>query len=502
MNQPNSSRLSTTSLKFAALVINSSQPGHRRKRSRSAERELAVPMRSVDGATTGESSLRGSKWSKGLAPLFALLLAVAVAPSSAWAASPAAGDNPNILVILADDLGIESLSTYGGKSHRTPHLDRLAASGITFRHCFSNPYCSPSRGTLLTGRYPFRNGLKEVLFSAERQSDTYLHPDQPSFARQLKQAGYATALGGKWHVSLEHRHNTIRDFGFDHYVTWQIFRTDGTKTERYYEPHYIQNSENISHRIKDRFGPDVSVDFLIDFIKASAARRQPFLAFYSSILPHFPWVPTPDSTEQPTALKTRDDVGDPKFFPDMVRYLDKQIGQLLQTLEETGVAKNTIVLFLADNGTDHRLTNEWGEGRTIQGGTGTMTDRGTRVPLLVRWPGRIAPGSTCDDLVDFSDFLPTLCELAGAPLPAAELHGRSFAPQLRGLPGTPREWVHVQDKEARYLRSKDFILTNRNQLRPVVKIWETEPKPNAIPETEQMQIARKTLQAAFDALGK
>ena len=459
-------------------------------------------MRSVDGATTGESSLRGSKWSKGLAPLFALLLAVAVAPSSAWAASPAAGDNPNILVILADDLGIESLSTYGGKSHRTPHLDRLAASGITFRHCFSNPYCSPSRGTLLTGRYPFRNGLKEVLFSAERQSDTYLHPDQPSFARQLKQAGYATALGGKWHVSLEHRHNTIRDFGFDHYVTWQIFRTDGTKTERYYEPHYIQNSENISHRIKDRFGPDVSVDFLIDFIKASAARRQPFLAFYSSILPHFPWVPTPDSTEQPTALKTRDDVGDPKFFPDMVRYLDKQIGQLLQTLEETGVAKNTIVLFLADNGTDHRLTSEWGEGRTIQGGKGTMTDRGTRVPLLVRWPGRIAPGSTCDDLVDFSDFLPTLCELAGAPLPAAELHGRSFAPQLRGLPGTPREWVHVQDKEARYLRSKDFILTNRNQLRPVVKIWETEPKPNAIPETEQMQIARKTLQAAFDALGK
>jgi arylsulfatase A len=434
--------------------------------------------------------------------ILAVLLGLATAVGAAPALRAASSAKPNLLIILADDLGIESLSTYGGKSHKTPHLDRLAASGIKFTHCFSNPYCSPSRGVLLTGRYPFRNGLKEVLFSAERQSDTYLHPDQPSFARQLKQAGYTTALGGKWHVSLEHRHNTIREFGFDHYVTWQIFRTDGTKTERYYEPHYIQNGENISERIKDRFGPDVSVEFLIDFIKASAARRQPFLAYYSSILPHFPWVPTPDSTEQPAALKTRNDVGDPKFFPDMVRYLDKQIGQLLQILDETGVAKNTIVLFLADNGTDHRLTSQWGDGRMIQGGKGTMTDRGTRVPLLVRWPGRIAPGSTCGDLVDFSDLLPTLCELAGAPLPGAELHGRSFAPQLLGRPGAPREWVHVQDKEARYLRSKDFILTNRNQLRPVVEIWETEPKSAAITETEQTRSARKTLQAAFDALGK
>lgn len=479
MKQPTPSWPRTANRDFAALAISSSKPWLRRKCSRSAG--------------------RGHDW---MAPLFALLLVLTVTPRPAWSARPVEGDKPNFLVILADDLGIESLSAYGGKSHQTPHVDRLAASGIKFTHCFSNPYCSPSRGTLITGRYPFLNGLKEVLFDGKRQANTFLHPDQPSFARQLKQAGYATALGGKWHVSLEHRHNTIRDFGFDHYVTWQIFRDDNTKTERYYEPHYIQDGENISHRIKDRFGPDVSVEFLIDFIKASAARRQPFLAYYSSILPHFPWVPTPDSTEQPAAVKTRNDVGDPKFFPDMVRYLDKQIGQLLQTLDETGVAKNTIVLFLADNGTDHRLTSQWGEGRTIQGGKGTMTDRGTRVPLLVRWPGRIAPGSTCADLVDFSDFLPTLCELAGAPLPAAALHGRSFAPQLLGRPGAPREWVHVQDKEARYLRSKDFILTNRNQLRPVVEIWETEPKTATITETDQTRAARKTLQAAFDALGK
>jgi arylsulfatase A len=303
-------------------------------------------------------------------------------------------------------------------------------------------------------------------------------------------------------VSLLHRHNTIRDFGFDQYVSWQIFRADGAKTERYYEPHYIQNGENIAHRIKDRFGPDVSVEFLIDFIKSSAARRQPFLAYYTSILPHFPWVPTPDSLEQPAAVKTRDDVGDPKFFPDMVRYLDKQVGQLLRTLEEAGVANNTVVFFLADNGTDHRLRNQWGDGKTIPGGKGTMTDRGTRVPLLVRWPQRVAAGATRGDLIDFSDFLPTLCELAGAPLPAEELHGRSFAPQLLGRPGSPREWVHVQDKEARHVRNREYILTRRNELRPVVELWETEAKPNLRPDAEKERAARKTLQAVFDTLGK
>ena len=435
--------------------------------------------------------------------LFAFLLGLAAAGGAGATAPIVRGDSPNLLVILADDLGIECLSSYGGKSHQTPHLDRLAAQGMRFTHCFSNPYCSPSRATLLTGRYPYRNGLNEVLFSAERHADTYLRPDQPSFARQLKQAGYATALAGKWHLSLLHRHNTIRDFGFDHYVSWQIFRADGTKTERYYEPHYIQDGENIARRIKDRFGPDVSVEFLIDFIKASAARKRPFLAYYTSILPHFPWVPTPDSTDQPAALKSRDEVGDPRFFPDMVRYLDKQVGQLLATLDEVGVANNTVVIFLADNGTDHRLRNQWGDGRTIVGGKGTMTDRGTRVPLVVRWPERIAARSTCDDLIDFSDFLPTLCELAGAPPPTAELHGRSFAPQLFGRRGTAREWVHVQDKEARHVRNREYILTNRNQLRPVVELWEPEAKAiQADQQSDKEQAARKTLQAVFDSLGR
>ncbi|MCX6630382.1 MAG: sulfatase-like hydrolase/transferase, partial [Candidatus Solibacter sp.] len=120
---------------------------------------------------------------------------------------------PHIVIVLADDLGVECLSSYGGTSHKTPNIDKLATQGMRFTRCFSNPYCSPSRASLLTGRYPFKNCLKTVLDTRDKE-EIYLHPDQPSFARQLKQSGYATELVGKWHMSLEHRHNTINDFGF------------------------------------------------------------------------------------------------------------------------------------------------------------------------------------------------------------------------------------------------------------------------------------------------
>jgi arylsulfatase A len=425
---------------------------------------------------------------------------ICAAASFFASASAKPESKPNILVILADDLGIECLSSYGGTSHDTPNLDKLAVQGMRFTHCFSNPYCSPSRANLLTGRYPFRNGLKEVIFDAKRHANTFLHLDQPSFARQLKQAGYTTAIAGKWQLSFLHQRNTITGFGFDQYQCWQIFRDDGSKTRRFHQPHFIRNGV-IRDDIADRFGPDVNVEFLIDFIETSAAEEKPFLAYYTCLLPHFPWIPTPDSEDQKDPMKKATDQGDPKFFPDMVRYLDKNVGRLMRTLEEQGIADNTVLVFLADNGTDRRITNNWRDGKAIRGGKGTMTDRGTRVPLIVRWPGRIAQGSTCEDLVDFSDIFPTLCELAGAPLPEAKLHGRSFLPQLLRKPGQPRDWVHVQDKGSRHVRNRDYILNDKNQLRPVVEIWEEPAKANQNKHPEKEQAARKALQAVFDELG-
>jgi arylsulfatase A len=158
-------------------------------------------------------------------------------------------------------------------------------------------------------------------------------------------------------------------------------------------------------------------------------------------------------------------------------------------------------MFLSDNGTDRDLTNVWGDGNRIQGGKGSMTDRGTRVPLIVRWPGRINAGSNCDDLVDFSDFSPTFCDLTGAPLPEEELHGRSFAPQLSGKPGKPREWVHIQDKEQRHLRSREFILTRKGGFSPVTELPNDAAPPIERALTEKENRAREALQAAFDELG-
>jgi arylsulfatase A len=131
-----------------------------------------------------------------------------------------------------------------------------------------------------------------------------------------------------------------------------------------------------------------------------------------------------------------------------------------------------------------------------------MTDRGTRVPLIVRWPGRIKAASTCEDLVDLTDFLPTLCELTGARLPEANIHGRSFAPQLLGKPGHPREWVHIQNGGNRQIRGSDYMLNNKDELRRVVELWEDPARPNEKRDPEKEAAARKSLQSALDALGK
>ena len=432
--------------------------------------------------------------------LAALLLAPLAALHAADAPKPA---KPNILFILADDLGIECLSSYGGRDHSTPNIDRLAAQGMQFSYCFSNPFCSPSRASLLTGRYPFKNGLVEVLANSD-QENTYLSPQQPSFARQLKAAGYATAIAGKWHVSLLHKHNTINAFGFDQYQVWQIFDTQGNKTQRFWTPHINRNGTLLAEVIKEQYGPDLDVKFLTDFIAANAAQKKPFLAYFSTPLPHYPWEPTPDSKDSSYRIPHNEHKGDPQYFPDMVRYLDKCIGKLLKALDDQGIADHTIVIFLADNGTDRDLKNRWGEeGKILKGGKGTMTDRGTHVPLLVRWPNKIKAGTTCEDLIDFSDVLPTLCDMSGTPMPTEAIHGRSFYPQLLGKPGTPRTWVHVQHMKNRHIRDREFILNNANELRHVVETGMSESNPiQKKSANEKEQAARQRLQAVFDELGK
>lgn len=428
------------------------------------------------------------------AGLILLLLALVSVFIGGLAMAAKPQSKPNILVILADDLGIECVQSFGGLSYQTPNIDALVTGGVQFTHCFSTPYCTPSRAQLLTGRYPLHNGMRRVIY-LPKQHREFLDPGQEvSFATVLRDAGYATAIAGKWQVSFLHERDTVRELGFDDYQLWQIF-VDGQKTSRYANPAFRQNGRLLEKELQGAYGPDVNAKFLIDFM--SRNRERPFLAYYTALLPHWPWEPTPDSAEP---LKAAIGIGDAKYMPEMVAYLDKQVGQLVDALEQLGLRENTLVLFVADNGTDQRLKSQWrgpDGARTVQGGKGKLTDSGTRVPLVANWPGRIEGGRKIDDLIDLSDFFPTLLEIAQARPAPNPINGRSFAAQLRGEKGRPRAWIHVQRENNRYVRNRKYIFTNRGAMRPVVEIGQKPAKPLSGSLTEDQQAAKKQLQAAL-----
>lgn len=383
-------------------------------------------------------------------------------------ASLAASEKPNIILIMADDLGMECVESYGGLSYKTPNIDQLARDGMRFKNCFSCPYCSPSRAQILTGRYPLHTGITRVIFKPKSHRE-FLDPQkETSFASLLKNAGYRTAIAGKWQLSFLNERNTIPDFGFDEYQCWQIFNND-IKTSRYADPAYLRNGKLLQEELNGKYGPDLNCEFLIDFMQRN--KKQPFLIYWTMLLPHFPYEQTPDSGQVKNAGKKPGQ--GPEYFDDMVAYLDQLVGRIVQAVEKEGLSDNTIIIFTADNGTQsgRNIVSYWTDGEKIfgiPGGKAQLTDTGTHVPLIVRWPARIKRNSLCEDLVDLSDILPTLVDLAGAKLPATPINGFSFAKQLLGKPANSREYVHIQKQGVRYVRSKNFILTNQGNFRPVV----------------------------------
>jgi arylsulfatase A len=195
-------------------------------------------------------------------------------------------------------------------------------------------------------------------------------------------------------------------------------------------------------------------------------RNKPFLVYYPMILTHCPFHPTPDSSDwDPTDKGSTDYKGDPKYFGDMVTYMDKIIGKLIAKLEELGLRENTLILFTGDNGTDMPVVTTM-NGRNVAGGKGLTTDAGTRVPLIANWPDIIPTGQICNDLIDFSDFLPTLCETANVDIPSGpNIDGRSFLPQLKGLKGNPRDWIYCwYSRSGDEIQAEVFARTQRYKL--------------------------------------
>ena len=208
------------------------------------------------------------------------------------------------------------------------------------------------------------------------------------------------------------------------------------KTTRHYNPTFRRNGKTEAYTNQE-YGPDLLREFSLDFIRRN--RDQPFCLYYCSLLPHFPWMPTPDSLDQ---TMPRGAMGDRRFFPDMVAYLDKIVGQITAEIDRLGLAEDTIIIFTGDNGTDQSLSSRY-QDRSVPGGKALMKDTGVRVPFVVRQPGRIKAGSQTSALIDFSDLLPSFCALADAPAPAG-LHGRSFHKLLENPDLPHREWIYYE----------------------------------------------------------
>jgi len=347
-----------------------------------------------------------------LALAFALPYAALCAPST---------PRPNIVLIMADDFGYECVTANGGQSYQTPHLDRLAATGMRFEQCHVQPLCTPTRVQLMTGLYNVRNYIE---FGR-------MDPAAITFAHLLKSAGYATGVVGKWQLGLES--DSGQRFGFDDAFLWHHLR----RASRYPNPGFEHNG--IAKDYKGEYGPKVVNDFALDFITRN--RERPFFLYYPMMLPHSPFQPTPDTAEWNPAAGERDGQN-PKHFADMTAYMDKMVGRLVAKLEELGLRENTLVIFLGDNGTGVGITSRY-KGEAYPGGKGRSNARGTHVPLIVNWPGRVPAGSVNRDLIASVDFLPTVCDAAGVAMPKnMPADGRSFLPQLLGEKGEPREWAY------------------------------------------------------------
>lgn len=392
---------------------------------------------------------------------------------------------PNIVFIMLDNVGQEWFGSYGSEEGCTPNMDKLAATGMRVQHCYTPPVCGPSRVQLLTGRYPHSTGFR-LHHDAALYSGGGLDPKREIlFPRLFRDAGYATALSGKWQVNnLYDEPQVLTQHGFDQQLAWPgslepkkvkgadlerfwqaVAREDADETtafiqhieSRYWDPVFIRNGKREEH--PGRFGPDVAQEFAFEFMEKNKDR--PFMLYYPMMLTHghtftVPVVPTPDHPEP--------DRPHQEMFGNMLRYADKLVGEFVAELERQGLRDNTILFVASDNGTEKSFTARR-NGRKVTGGLYTMTEAGGDVVLMANNPKLIPAGRTLP-LADFTDLYPTFCELANVPLsPDHAPDGKSFAQFLLGKTDkAPREWILNEYHETRVVRDTQYKLYTDGRL--------------------------------------
>ncbi len=356
--------------------------------------------------------------------------------SAARAESP-----PNFLIILVDDLGYGDVSTYHRSDVRTPHIDRLAAEGMLFTSMRANcTVCSPSRAALLTGCYPDRVGVPGVIRTQPEDSWGYFDPKTPTLADELKTAGYHTALVGKWHLGLESP-NTPNERGFDHFHGFLGDMMDSYTTQKRHGKNYMRLNSTMAH--PQGHATDVFTDWAADYLRERAEEKtQPFFLLLAYNAPHFPIEPPAEWLEK---VKQRAPELDHKRALNVafVEHLDDAVGRVLQVLDETGLAENTIIVFTSDNGGSlpHAQNNDpW------RGGKQDHYDGGLKVPFVLRWPNEVKPGSRSDYAGLNFDLFPTFVELAGSKA-SPKLDAVSLTPILKGSGQMPARDLYFVRRE-------------------------------------------------------
>jgi arylsulfatase A-like enzyme len=376
----------------------------------------------------------------------------------------AAAQKPNIVYIMADDLGYADLSCYGRREYKTPNIDSLATRGVRFLQAYANSaVCSATRTALITGRYQYRVrvGLEEPV---RFQSQQGLPPEHPTLPSLLKKAGYGTALIGKWHLGGLPDFGPLKS-GYDHFWGFRWGALD------YFTHKYgIANTDT-----DDLWDGDVKIHeagYLTDLMGDQAVKvigdyaksGQPFLLSLHFNAPHWPWEgPTDEAESQRITALNDHDGGSMKTYASMVRRMDFQVGRVLKALADAEIAGNTIVVFTSDNGGE-RFADTW----PFSGKKTELLEGGMRIPAVVRWPGHIKAGSTTDQVAITMDWMPTfLAAAGGAPDPAYPVDGMNLLPQLTqgAAPVARRLYWRYHFNQQRALRDGDmkYLRINGNE---------------------------------------
>ena len=343
------------------------------------------------------------------------------------AATAYANGKANFIVIMTDDMGYSDLSCYGNDRYKTPHIDKLAAGGMKFTDFHSNgAVCSPTRAALMTGRYQRRAGIPGVVFAAENRPE-HLHGLQVienTLAESMKEAGYVTAMYGKWHLGYFPKYNPVRH-GFDQFRGYVSGNVDFFS--------HVDQAGNFDWWIGDKkqqeegYTTYLITKHALSFIETN--KDKPFCLYLPHEAPHYPYQGPNDKAERKAGSKFNT-IGARKdkdvAYKEMVQAVDKGVGQIMELLRKHDLEKNTLVLFFSDNG-----ATKLGNNGPLRGTKGQVWEGGHRVPCIAHWPGKVASGSRTDQLALTMDIMPTLIELAESNAPTDRpLDGISLAPVL------------------------------------------------------------------------